>query len=205
MPRPLQHARPSRAALVLTLTALLAASATAIAAAHEQAPAGRQQADEQQRDPDQRAAGGERVDNGDPAEGTATLLLTPSKRQVALGAELRLSLSVLGADDLRRLPATVRYDDHLLELVAVRLGAAWDERPQPVLLHDSSRSGEIVIGLGLLDKELAGISGSAELLELEFRAIGSGDARVVLERYAVIAAESRPQPVRALAAEILVR
>jgi hypothetical protein len=205
MPRPSQHVRLGRAALVLTLTVILPAAAMAVATAHEQAVAAAQQADEQQRDPDQRAAGGERVENEEPGESAATLLLTPSRQRVPLGAELRLSLAVLGADDLRRLPATVRYDADLLEFVAVRLGAAWDDRSQPVLLHDSSRSGEVVIGLGLLDKEVPGISGSAELLELVFRAVGAGDARVVIERYAVIAGDSRPEPVRALAAEISVR
>jgi hypothetical protein len=154
---------------------------------------------------DGRAAGGERVANDDGTEDGATLLLTPSRLEVAAGSTVRLSLSVLGAEDLRRMPATVYFDAGVLELVDVHLGSAWKDGPRPLLLHDASRPGEVVIGLGLLDRRLHGVSGSVELLELEFRAVDRGIATLRLEHFAVIGAASRAQPSSALAAEILVR
>ncbi|MGD8327950.1 MAG: cohesin domain-containing protein [Acidobacteriota bacterium] len=158
-------------------------------------------------DPEQRAAGIDRVGNLDEATlaGSATLLLTPSHLQLQRGERVRLTLSVLGADDLRRLPATLRFDPAVLELTAVRLGNAWDDGPQPLLLHDASRPGEVTIGLGLLDKKAPGVNGSAELLELEFVALGAGDAALRIERFAAIGAGSKPQPTTAVTAEIVVQ
>lgn len=171
----------------------------------------RQQAAAPRRDPDERAAGGERSPNDDGSnhdgsvEPGVTLLLTPSRARIAPGDRLRLSLAVLGADDLRRLPATVRFDPDVLEPVSVRLGSAWDGGPRPVLLHDASRPGELVLGLGLLDRRQQGISGSVELLEIEFRAVGRGDAQLRIERFAVIGPDARPRPSTALGADIAVR
>lgn len=161
------------------------------------------QAADAPRDPDERAAGGERLDNNDP-EGTV-LLLTPSHLQVARGAPVRLTLSVLGADDLRRLPVTIRFDPGVLEPVDVRLGAAWGGGPPPLLLFDSHRPGEVVIGLALIDRQRAGVSGSAELLELEFRAVGPGHAALRIERFAALSAGGRARPAAAAATEIVVR
>lgn len=157
--------------------------------------------------PDERAAGGEIAEGEDDASVTngATLLLTPSRLRAAPGSRIRLTLSILGADDVRRLPVTIRFDPKVVELVSVGLGSAWNDRPQPVLLHDASRPGELVVGLGQLDKNKSGISGIAELLELEFLALAPGNAGIVLERFAAISAGARAQTTTALAADIVVR
>lgn len=75
----------------------------------------------------------------------------------------------------------------------------------PVLLHDASRPGELVVGLGQLDKNERGITGVAELLELEFLALAPGNAGIVLERFAAISAGARAQTTTARAADIVVR
>ena len=162
------HARPWwRLTFLLSLACALTASSVSSAAAQAH-PQQQQQGAEREPDPDERAAGGEEPEIGDELSiaGGATLLLTPSRLEVAVGARVRLTLSVLGAKDLRRLPATIRFDADVLELRSVTLGSAWTNGTEPVLLHDSSRAGELVIGLGLLDKTEPGISGSAELIEL---------------------------------------
>lgn len=162
---------------------------------------------ERGQDPDERAAGREIAEGDDDtavADG-ATLLLTPSRLQAAPGSRIRLTLSILGADDVRRLPLTVRFDPDVIELVSVSLGSAWRDRPMPVLLHDASRPGELVVGLGQLDKNERGITGVAELLELEFLALAPGNAGIVLERFAAISAGARAQTTTARAADIVVR
>lgn len=170
---------------------------------HAQPP---QQAGERPADPEQRAAGDERTPNDDGAEiSGATLMLTPSRQRLAPGDRALLSLSILGADDLRRLPATVRYDADVLELSAVRLGSAWDGGPTPILLHDASRKGEVVIGLALFDRDRSGVFGTAELLELEFIAVAPGEASLRVEDFAVISAKSRARPAVAVTAEIIVQ
>jgi hypothetical protein len=167
----------------------------------------RQQCRERRHDPDERAADRAIVKgNGDAAVADrATLLLTPSRLQAAPGSRLRLTLSILGADDVRRLPVTIRFDPDVIELVSVGLGSAWNDRPQPVLLHDASRPGELVIGLGQLDKTKRGISGVAELLELEFLALAPGNAGIVIERFAAISDGARAQATIAFAADIVVQ
>jgi len=203
----LVNARPRwRVTLLLSLACALAtpvASLSVPGTGQDQ----QQQSGERQRDPEEPADGGERTENADEATatGAATLLLTPSRFEIAAGSTLHLSLSVLGANDLRRLPVTVRFDPDVLEFVSVGLGSGWDEGPQPVLMHDSSRPGEIVIGLGLLDKKLAGLNGSVELLEFEFLAVGRGDAGLRLENFAAIAGGARAQPTSAAGTEIVVR
>lgn len=166
-----------------------------------------QQNQERGQNPDERAAGSEIAEGNDDASVAdgAALLLTPSRLQATPGSRIRLTLSILGADDVRRLPLTIRFDPQVIELVSVSLGSAWNDRPQPVLLHDASRPGELVIGLGQLDKNERGISGIAELLELEFLALAPGNANIVLERFAAISAGARAQTITAIAADIVVR
>jgi len=208
---------------VLTLLAAAAAAPVAVAAeGARKAPVRAQQAAEQAsvpppagtgeqrpgaQDPEQRAAGIDRVGNLDEPtpEGGATLLLAPSHLKLRRGQRVRLTLSVLGADDLRRLPATLRFDPAVLALTALRLGSVWDDGAEPILLHDASRPGEVTIGLALLDKNAPGVFGSAELLELEFIALGAGDAALRIERFAAIGPGSRPQPSTAVTAEIVVQ
>jgi hypothetical protein len=192
-----------RATLLVAVIIALALPAAVAGATEQQQAARRTHATEPQRDPDERAAGGERVGNED-ATG-AMLLLTPSHLEVEPGARLRLVLSVIGAEDLRRLPATVRFDPAVLEPVDVRPGSAWRDGPPPLLLYDAGRPGDLVIGLALLDRQQPGVSGSAELLELEFRAVGRGNAALRIERFAALGAGGRAQVMRAAAPEIVVR
>ncbi len=131
-------------------------------------------------------------------------MLAPSRLEVAAGTTIRMTLAVLGAQNMTRLPVTVRYDGDVLGLVHVSLGAAWNEGPAPVFLYDSGRPGEVVIGVARLG-EAPGVMEIGSLLELEFRALQPGEARVWLERFAVIGADSTSQPTRAVPATISVR
>ena len=162
---------------------------------------------ERRQNPDERAAGEEIAEDDKDASVAdgATLLLVPSRLQAAPGSRIRLTLSILGAHDVRRVPVTIRFDPNVIELVSVGLGSAWKNRPQPVLMHDESRPGELVVGIGQLDKNKSGISGVAELLELEFVALAPGNAGIVLERFAAIGAGARAQTTTALATNIVVR
>lgn len=197
----LLHANLWRATFFLALACVVAAQAAPIASAQQ---ATRQEQREQ--DPDERAVGRERPERFKIRDsGTTTLLLTPLRLEVAVGSRVRLTLSVLGANDLRRLPVTIRFDPEVVELVSVDLGAAWDDRPEPVFLHDSSRPGELVVGLAQLNRNDPGLFGFAEVLELEFRAIGRGTAGLVLDRFAAITGGATRREATALATEIVVR
>ena len=121
----LLHANVWRATFFLALACVVAAQAAPIASAQQ---ATRQE--QRQQDPDERAAGRERPERFKTRDsGTTTLLLTPSRLEVAVGSRVRLTLSVLGANDLRRLPVTIRFDPEVVELVSVNLGAAWTIGP----------------------------------------------------------------------------
>ncbi len=170
----------------------------------EHAP-GQQAAQAREQDPDERAARAEVPETGDDTVGDATLLLTPSTVLTTPGTRFRLTLSILGAEDLRRLPVTLRFDPAVVEVVSVSLGSAWDDREQPILLYDASRPGELVVGLGQLDRDKTGLFGAAELLELELLAVAAGSAEIVLERFAAIGSGSKPHRTVALTARILVR
>ncbi len=211
----LHEARPAgRAALWVSFVAGLALSAgggwtAAVAAADpssDRVPYAAQQRGQEQ-DPDERAARGEIPETGDdgPVVGGATLLLTPANLVVEPGRRIRVTLSILGAADLRRLPLTLRFDPAVVGVVDVRLGSAWSDRQPPVLLHDSSRPGELVVGLGLLARDESGIRGSGELLDIELEALAPGSADLILERFAAIGAGAKPQPVSAVTASITVR
>lgn len=200
----LLHARPwRRATFFLALLCVVAAQAAPVASAQQ---ATRQEQEQREQDPDERATEGKQPKGSHASDsGTTTLLLTPSRFEVAVGSRVRLTLSVLDANDLRRLPVTIRFDPKVVQLVSVDLGAAWDLRPEPVFLHDSSRPGELVVGIAQLNRDDPGIFGFVEVLELEFRAIGRGNAGLVLDRFAAITGGATVGETTALAAEIVVR
>jgi len=200
------HARTwSRAALFLTVACIATLQGVPAATAHQDR-ARRDQQEQRQRDPEERVAGGEEAEGGEPAaHGPTALMLTPTRLETSVGSIIRLSLSVLGSRDLRRLPVTVRFDPRVVEVVSVKLGNAWNDRSEPVLLYDSSRPGELVIGLALLNRDEVGVSGTAELLELEFRAIGRGNASLILDRFAAISAGSNADELTPITAEVIVR
>ena len=200
----LLHTRPwRRVAVPLALAWVVAVQTAPVASARQASPQGQEQ---QEQDPDQRAAGGEQPEGSDASDaGTTTLLLIPSTLEVTVGSRVRLTLSVLGANDLRRLPVSIRFDPEVVRLVSVDLGAVWDLRPEPVFLHDSSRPGELVVGIAQLNRDDPGVFGFAEVLELEFRAIGRGNAGLALDRFAAITGGATVRETTALAAEIVVR
>ncbi len=205
MPRLLDARRWRTTAFFLVL-ACVVATQVAPAASVQQVARQQQEQEQEEQDPDERVAGEEPPEGFDGSDsGTTTLLLTPSRFDVAIGSRVRLTLSVLNANDLRRLPVTIRFDPKVLQLVSVDLGDAWDLRPEPVFLHDSSRPGELVVGLAQLNRDDPGIFGFAEVLELEFRAIGHGNAGLVLDRFAAISGGATGRETIALAAEIVVR
>lgn len=138
-------------------------------------------------------------------EGAAILALVPSRQAAAPGTTVGLTLVVLGARGVARLPVTVRYDPGLLELLEVKAGAAWQKGPAPVLLHDASRPGELVVGLARLGRSPLAIQGTAELLELTFRALSPGEGQLRLERFALVGPGNQTQTARAQPARVVVR
>lgn len=148
---------------------------------------------------------GRPIDGPRLADGEALLLLTPSRPEVAQGETFRIAIAVLGARAVRSFPVTVRYDAGILELVGVEAGRAWDGGAPPVLLHDTSRPGETIVGVSRLGPAGGTIRGIGELVELRFRARIHGDAKVRLERFGLIGSGNAVQPARARGAVITVR
>jgi hypothetical protein len=184
MPRPFFGARSGLVALVLPLALAAVCAATQADRAAEPAE-------------------GEPPESGVPEADGATLMLTPSNAVATAGGSVRISLSVLGADPIGRLPVTVRFDPEILELAGVELGPAWDGRSPPLLLYDAGRPGELVIGLAQLGG--GGGAGNGDLLDLEFHARRSGSASLWLERFAVIGSGSKIQAAQARGATVTVR
>jgi len=156
-----------------------------------------------ERDPEERVAEGEPPESGVAEADGATLMLTPSNAVATAGGRVRISLSVLGASPIGRLPVTVRFDPEILDFAGVQLGAAWDGRPRPLLLYDASRPGELVIGLAQLGA--GGGAGDGDLLDLEFHARRGGSAELRLERFAVIGSGSKIQAAQARGATVTIR
>ena len=134
----------------------------------------------------------------------AVLVLSPATQSVRLGSSVKLSLTVLGARGLTRLPATLLYDPAILRFVELRAGPAWSGGPAPVVLHDVTTPGRLVVGVAQLGNPSAGISGTGELLRLTFEAIAAGSTDLRLERFALIGPGANVQPAEARTATLIV-
>ena len=219
MPRPFFGARSGLVALALPLALAAVCAATQADGAPEPAPDGHRMAAlwqvtasspaqarsqrRRDRDPEERLVESSPPETGVPEADGPTLMLTPSNAVATAGGRVRISLSVLGAAPIGRLPVTVRFDPEILELAGVELGAAWDGRPRPLLLYDASRPGELVIGLAQLGA--GGGAGNGDLLDLEFHDRRSGSAELWLERFAVIGSGAKIQAAQARGATVTVR
>ncbi|MFQ5745335.1 MAG: cohesin domain-containing protein [Acidobacteriota bacterium] len=135
----------------------------------------------------------------------ARLILISSRRRLKVGRPLQVTLKVRNADSLLRVPATLLFDPEILQLVSVEAGPAWDDGPEPVLLHHANKRGELTIGIARLGADAVPIQGSAKLLRVNFRAVGSGTTRLHLKSFAVLGPGSTQQPARAKSATVTVR
>lgn len=219
MPHPFLGARSGLVALALALAIGAIAAATAADRAPEPPRDGRRMAALGQvassgptqarsprrrpRDPEERVAERRPPAGGAPETDGATLMLTPSNAVATAGGHVRISLSVLGASPIGRLPVTIRFDPEILDFAGVELGAAWNGRPRPLLLYDASRPGELVIGLAQLGP--GGGAGDGDLLDLTFHARRGGSAELWLERFAVIGSGSKVQAAQARGATVTIR
>jgi len=196
---------PWRFPLLLACIVALGGVAPATGAQQRSEPSQRRATQEKAPDPDERFAGEELPEDRAVPEGTATLLLAPSYLEIARGRAVTLSLSVMGARNLSGLPVTIHFDPTILEVKSVSLGSAWSDLSRPVLLYDASHPGDLVVGLAQMSSAATTVSGTAELVEIEFRALRPGTTRIYLDRYAVMEPGSRVQPATALTATITVR
>jgi hypothetical protein len=137
--------------------------------------------------------------------GRAQLMLSPATSEVAPGDELIVRLLVTGARDLLRLPATLHYDPSVVRVVSVRTGSAWEKGTAPTLRYDTSRPGELVVGLARLGREATPITGGGELLRITFEAVAPGSTELTLTRFALLGRRAQSQSVDARPAKVSVQ
>lgn len=135
----------------------------------------------------------------------ARLTLSPASVTLAPGDELRMRLIVVGARDLLRLPATLRYDPRVLRVVSVSAGAAWQGSAAPALMYDSSRPGELVVGLARLGRDAEPLAAGGDVLRVTFEAIAPGESDICLERYALLGKGGRSQEVEVEPAKVSIQ
>jgi hypothetical protein len=135
----------------------------------------------------------------------ARLTLSPPSATLAPGGELQMRLIVVGARELLRLPATLRYDPSLLRVVSVSPGSAWRGGVPPTLMYDSSRPGELVVGLARLGRDADPLVTDGEVLRVTFEAVAPGDSDIRLERYALLGKGGRSQEVEAKQAKVSIQ
>jgi hypothetical protein len=135
----------------------------------------------------------------------ARLTLSPASATLAPGDELQMRLTVAGARGLLRLPATLRYDPRLLRVVSVSAGAAWQGSAPPTLMYDTSRPGELVVGLARLGRDADPLATGGEVLRVTFEAMVPGESEISLERYALLGKGGRSQEVEAKPAKVSIQ
>ena len=132
-------------------------------------------------------------------------MLSPAVSVGAPGEELRVRLFVVGARELLRLPATLHYDPQVVRVVSVRAGSAWKSGGKPTLMYDTSRPGELVVGLARLGREVTPITGGGEILQITFEAVAPGDTELALKRFALLGRGTQSQSVEARPAMVSVQ
>ena len=137
--------------------------------------------------------------------GQAQLMLSPEAATVAPGDEVSMRLLVVGAQELLRLPVTLRYDPQVVRVVSVHVGSAWKGGTAPTLMYDTSRPGKLVVGLARLGREATPITGAGEVLRITFEAVAPGETELGLERYALLGRRARSQVVAAKPAKVSVQ
>ena len=137
--------------------------------------------------------------------GRAQLMLSPATSDMAPGDELSVQLLVVGAQDLLRLPATLHYDPSIVRVLSVRAGSAWGKGSAPTLMYDTSRPGELVVGLARLGREVTPITGAGELLRITFEAVAPGNTELTLKRFALLGRRAQSQRVDARSAKVSVQ
>jgi hypothetical protein len=132
-------------------------------------------------------------------------MLSPAASEVSRGDELSVRLLVAGARNLLRLPVTLHYDPSVVRVLSVRVGSAWEKGAAPTLLYDTSRPGELVVGLARLGSEVKPVTGGGELLRIKFEAVAPGETDLILKRFALLGRRAQSQSVDVRPARVLVR
>lgn len=135
----------------------------------------------------------------------ARLMLSPAASEVAPGDEFSVRLLVAGAQNLLRLPLTLHFDPSVVRVSSVRVGSAWATGAAPTLLYDTSRPGELVVGLARLGREVTPVTGGGELLRITFEAVAPGETDLILKRFALLGHRAQSQSVDVRPARVLVR
>lgn len=135
----------------------------------------------------------------------AKLFLRPAIAIAAPGELVSMGLVVRGAQDVSRVPVTIRFDPAVLRVASVRVGRAWQDGPPPALLHDASSPGVVVIGIARLGRDAPAIPAEGELVRVTFEALAAGSTTLELERFALLGASSRAQSVEATPGRVVVR
>jgi len=140
-------------------------------------------------------------------EAAPQLALIPSNTVIAAGETLIVKLTLIGGRDISSAPFHLSFNPEVLEFVAAREGSAFRSTSlAPVLLAgvNPDRPGDLAVGLSMIGS--AGLlNTSGDLLDLEFRAVGKGESKLLLDRASLRGARGETLPVEFFSSSVNVR
>lgn len=109
------------------------------------------------------------------------LSLVPARPAVAVGDDFEVVLAVDSPGPVSHLPAHLRFDPHLVEVVSVSSGGFLGGDGEAAVLSQLTRPGDLALGASRFG-DLPGVSGRGVALRVVLRALAPGIARLRLTR-----------------------
>lgn len=125
------------------------------------------------------------------------ICVNPQTKDVKVGEEFSLDVSVNGVSDLYAAPFYLTYDPKLLRFISAKEGSflGQDGNSTTFLFSNDANRGRIIVGLTRLG-QVKGVSGSGSLMRVDFKAIETGSISIGFDNASarrVTSKDSKPQ------------
>jgi len=143
----------------------------------------------------------------DASEAQPRLALVPGDTVLSAGDTLVVRVSLIDGREISGVPFHLLFNPEVLEFVGTREGSVFRSTAEaPLLLAgvNPNRPGDLAVGLAMISSaEPPSISG--DILEIEFRAVGSGESDLVFDRASVRGAHGETVSADFLSSTVTVR
>jgi general secretion pathway protein D len=107
-----------------------------------------------------------------------TLSLTPSGLAAKVGESVQVSVGLQNGQDIYSVPMQLQYNPRVLQLVNVDAGDLLQKDGKPAtVVHRDDGNGQVTIG-ATRPPQASGVTGSGNVCNLTFRAVGVGDSSI---------------------------
>jgi general secretion pathway protein D len=127
-------------------------------------------------------------------EAGVVLALVPERRKLAVGEEVEVLLAVDSAAAVSHLPAHLRFDPELIEVVEVTAGGFLGGDGEATVLSKLSRPGDLALGASRFG-DLDGVTGIGVVARIVLRALAPGAVRLRLTQAQALDRELESLPL----------